>query len=216
MKTVPVAGGTKKTLASGDNVHGVASDGKSLFWVTFDEGKVWKLDLLPTPAQTPVELATGQNTPRGLILDSKHLFWARSNYGEIAQARKDGELLTDLVGLMGDAINELAASDDTVYWAGNNGTVGRVPINGGTAFIGVRNNGQSLGKIRYDKTGVYWANTDADAIYRASLDLRTIALVARVPDAADASGFGAALAIGETYLYFVAKDGIHRLKKPAP
>lgn len=215
LKTVPVNGGTKKTLATAENVHGLASDGESLFWVTFTEGKVWRLELLPTPAQTAVALATGQNTPRGLILDSKHIFWARSNYGEIAQAHKDGKALTGLVGYMGDAINELAASDDTVYWAGNNGTVGRVPINGGTAFIGGRNNGQSLGKIRYDKTGVYWANTSAAAIYRASLDLRTIAIVARVPDAADASGFGAALAIGETYLYFVAKDGIHRLKKPA-
>lgn len=41
VKTVPITGGTKGTLASGQQgVTGIASDGKAVFWSTFDDAKV--------------------------------------------------------------------------------------------------------------------------------------------------------------------------------
>lgn len=207
VRTVPTSGGAKATLAeTGTDVSGLVSDGTTVFWSAIDLGSAWRKGL--APGSTAEEIANGQTTIRSLTMDHKHLFWASMNGGWVAQMRKTGGAVTEVVGHKDEDPKEVAVSATTVYWLGGYGGVGKVPINGGTAVFRPQTPA-SVGVLRFDASGLYWVDKDADRVHRAVPDLGRVLVVARVPDL-----FGP-LAIGATHIYFSSLNAIHRVPRPA-
>jgi hypothetical protein len=210
VKTAPIRPGAKRTLASNQsNVSGIAGDGETVFWLTFDDGIVWSLNL--AGSARPAQLATRQTTARCLVSDEKRLFWTDSNDGRVAQMSKAGGTVTNLVTYMGDNPVALTVNATTVYWTGSNGMIGKVPIGGGVATAEVPSVVLTGASLAVDPIGVYWIQDfgGESKLVRADFGLTRMVTLARGFDAT--SG----LVVDDEHVYWGSTAGVMRLQKPA-
>ena len=158
--SIPLAGGTPTTLATGQQTSAVAVDAANAYWVTYATpgGVVMKVSL---SGGTPVPLATQQNRAAPIAVDGTSVYWSSAN-ATVGEVPLDGGALTTLVSGSSPSLASLpfsiAVDGTSVYWTDQvGGTVSKVSVEGGTVVTLAT--GQSApGAIAVDGTSVYWTN----------------------------------------------------------
>jgi hypothetical protein len=110
-------------------------------------------------------VATGQDTPRGITLDAKNLYWTDN-------ATPGSVTIQQIIGGMPTTIAQnqpyqIVVDSTNVYWTNldNAGSVMSVPIAGGTPTILASDQNQPWG-IAVDATSVYWADANGGTIMK--------------------------------------------------
>jgi hypothetical protein len=137
---------------------------------------------------TLTTLASGQNHPLYLAIDSATVYWTNAGSGSAADGSvvkvpKDGGAVTMLAaGLVGPG--HIVVDETNAYWTsatvrggkapGQNGTVAKVALQGGTApaTLGTYG-GYAPEGIAVDSANVYWANSSEElpgAVMKMPLD----------------------------------------------
>jgi hypothetical protein len=147
-------------LAAAPSGQAIATDGLFVFW-TSDDGTVTSIDR-GVDAGSPIQLASGQQKPRGIAVDATHVYWATQLGGTIVKVPKGGG--TSIVLTTGvDRPRAIAIDATHVYWASDlAGTIGRVSKSGGPPAILADNQSLPL-RVAVDGTHVYWINDLAEA-----------------------------------------------------
>jgi hypothetical protein len=127
------------------------------------------------PPDAIATLATSQDEPWTIAVDSQNAYWANLGNGTVMQLSLGDGGLTVLATTGSFEANGIAVSADAVYWTDfNAGAVESIPIGGGTATtIAQLENEPQLMAI--DSNNVYWAvdnggQLDAGYVMAAPLD----------------------------------------------
>jgi hypothetical protein len=135
----------------------------------------------------PLMLASNQNVPNDLAVDSNNLYWTNEGdagaNGSVMQVQLDGGNLITLATGRAQPVG-LVVDSAWVYWAeegtsANNfqdGVVAKVPIGGGTVQTIAQNQALPI-DVAVSPTNIYWtnggfalANDDAGTVMMAALD----------------------------------------------
>lgn len=151
-----------RVLAHGGNgAKHLAQDDRFLYWTNEEEGTVTRL---PKGGGVPLELATGQERPRSLVLSGDHLYWVsrlHAGRGAVLRMPAEGGDVEQLA--CGQELPEaLAVHGDTVVWTNfgdglATGTVMRKQIGGGPATVVASKQKQPC-SIAIDAEQIYWTN----------------------------------------------------------
>ncbi len=159
---VGIEGGTPAVFASATNPWAIAvSDGN----VYFTDGD--NVMMAPAAGGNAVVIATGQNFPFSLAVDSTNVYWSSARgTGAIVKMPLTGGTPTILASSTG--MNRIAVDTTSVYFttpdpgSPNDGTVTSIPLAGGPTTQLV--DGQSTPEgIAVDATSVYWVDTTLGA-----------------------------------------------------
>ena len=154
--TVPLAGGSATTLATGQNQPediAVGTDG--VYWVNYFGATVMKM---PLSGGDAIAIASGQGSPSGIAVDASSVYWAN---GSIMKTSHDGGTVTPVVSGTGVSAWSLAVSSANVYWIGS-GTVMTAPLSGGT-FSTLSSGLARANDIAIDGTNAYAASSGTSA-----------------------------------------------------
>ena len=130
--SVPIGGGPPTTLASGQISSGIATDGTSVYWTTYEEdGRVMKV---PVGGGTLWTLAWNQIFARSITVHATDVYWTTwTGFGLEGRVMKlpvgGGSPLTLAASQKGP--DGVSANATGVYWA-THGAVMRVPLGGGS------------------------------------------------------------------------------------
>jgi hypothetical protein len=140
VQSIAAGGGSMTQLASATAFGGVAADATYAYWTASVAapagGSSGSLDRAPLAGGTAETIATGQNSPSGIAIDSANAYFAAaasgSPNGNVMKAPLDGG--APVVLAMGGQPDSLAVDSTTVYWADVGfGTIQSVPIAGGSS-----------------------------------------------------------------------------------
>ena len=200
LKSVPVGGGTTKTLARVDIVRAMVVRGGTLYWLSYE---LWKLPLDGT--SQPVELV--RTTAGGTFaVDDNYAYWCDISGEPIHKTPVGGGTTIELVT---GGINAVSIATDgaNVYWTDRdfaNGSVVSVPVGGGTPTALVMGGFTNPGSIATDGTYVYYAdysNLTGTRIAKVPVGGGTPTVVA------ETTGAEYAMVIDATHAYWVEING---------
>src|SRR5579883_785860 len=112
----------------------------------------------------PIILASGQNRPRGVVVDANFVYWV--NYGDrtINKVKQSGGIVTTLVSEQYMIPLEIAVDDHFIYWVNAlDGTIKRADLSGNNLITYVSNQKFPIA-IAADKFNIYWCNQGDGAI----------------------------------------------------
>ena len=200
--SVPIGGGTPTTLASGQSSSGIATDGTSVYWTTYEQnGRVMKV---PVGGGTPTTLASSQKNPDGVSANATGVYWA--THGAVMRVPLGGGSPTTIVST---GVSEHIALDATnIYYcryAGNSesSAVMKVPVGGGTSTALA--SGPCV-EIAVDGTDVYW--TEAGGSDGPDGRVMKVPIAGGTPTILAARQYGPRLiAVDTTSVYWTASTG---------
>jgi hypothetical protein len=116
----------------------------------------------------PITLASGQNMPWCLAVDSQSVNWTNYNGPTVMRAALDGGNPVTLA--TGTEPYGIAVDSQNVYWTdGNDGIVWRSPVDGGAKVQLASGSVNELRAVVIDSGRVYWGD-DARGIFSVSTD----------------------------------------------
>ena len=167
VKSVPVAGGTPSTLASGQNFpFGIAVDSTSVYWTTLapssgpqvvNDGRVQKLPVAGGPAAQLV----GNRTSgcMNVAVGKSGVYWIEDGGGVFGVPLGGGPVTT--IGATEDRHGGIAVDATRAYWTDTTlGIVEAAPLAGGTSVTLAAAQDRPYG-IAVDSENVYWTTSDS-------------------------------------------------------
>ena len=137
-------------------------------------GKVMKL---PTGGGTPTTLASGQDFPVAIAVDSTSVYWTNAASastgpaGTVMKVPITGGTNPTILASAQDRPYAIAVDSTTVYWLNSgtylvsNGAVMKVPIIGGTpTTLASGQNGPTA--VAVDAASVYWTNINGNTVMK--------------------------------------------------
>jgi hypothetical protein len=186
--TVPIGGGTPRTLAAGQSSpQGIAVDAANVYWVnsgTSGDGSVMKI---PLSGGTPVALAAARNGPSAIALAPGSVVWV--DQGGLWKVGRSGGTPTAIAS--SQSFREMAVDRENVYWATVNGTdwgtIEKVALAGGPTSTLASNVPWPSG-IALDAGRIYWStmysgggHTQDGTVMRAAVDGGMRCMIAMSP-----------------------------------
>ncbi len=152
----PLAGGAAGALVPASDLtqpfaaHGIAVDASYVYWVSAgDPCTVGKVGLA---GGTPITLAQVSGAGFGLALDATSVYWTSS--AAVWSVPKGGGQAVQLATPGGQGI---AVDESNAYWTATDGTVDKVPIQGGPVTALARAQARP-DAIAVDASSVYWVD----------------------------------------------------------
>jgi len=176
---VPLHGGNRTILASGNYLTRIAVDAVNVYAVSL--GDVVRV---PIDGGALTTLASGSNDIRSLVTDGNYVYWVeipgplqeflvdgglvlRANNGPVMKVPVGGGTAITLAADQGGPFG-IAVNARNVYWTNiGDGTVMRVPLAGGAPTM-VASGQRNPAQIALDATSIYWT-TDI-AVLKAPLE----------------------------------------------
>ena len=126
----------------------------------------------------PITLASGQNYPYGIAVDSTSVYWVENTGGNVNKVDKNGGTVTTLAS--GQSYPLVIAIDSaSVYWTDNNSAaIRKVGINGGTVTTLASYAYMNTGGIAVDSTNVYWSSSIEGSIKKIGVNGGAVTTVA--------------------------------------
>lgn len=120
--TMPLAGGTPTTLATGQGPDGLAVDGTSAYWIL--ETTNAPVAKVPLDGGAPVTLATAQAGTLGLAVDDRNVYWTNQLKltGSVASVPKAGGVVTTIASGQIEPL-DVVVDSTSVYWGTADGYV---------------------------------------------------------------------------------------------
>jgi hypothetical protein len=152
----PVGGGSPKIVTQGPtvmDVGGLAVDATDLYWTLgiINDGAVYGV---PTGGGTMTTLATGQQQPGPIVVDSANVYWA--NVYSIMKYPKPAGPAVALATALSARVMGIAVDATYVYWTQDNGLVLRTPIAGGTPQT-LASGESGPAELAVDGVNLYWS-----------------------------------------------------------
>lgn len=173
---VPIAGGAATVLASGQPTPlGIAIDADYVYWVNGYFGSTNATVMkVPIAGGVPITIVNGQTRPTGIAVDATSVYWTNGVGNGADSLQKcplggcPGNITTTLASgqqILGLSNLILIAVDSThVYWPnGAEGTIKRVPINGGVPKT-MATGQQNPNAIVHDANAIYWTTSQGGNI----------------------------------------------------
>jgi hypothetical protein len=222
----PLGGGTRTTLATGlttiPNAEEIAVDSAYVYFTSFEDpapeypqsGAVMKV---PIAGGTPITLASEQDYPLGLTVDSTNVYWVNEGSsgsdGSVIQMPLAGGPPTTLATGQAAPVSVVVDAKN-VYWTlwgwttdgGTSGAVMTAPIGGGAVSTLV-SGGTGYG-IAVDASNVYWTDFRAGNVMQMPLGGGAITTLASGQDGP--LGFG----VDADNVYFSNAMGQNVIKAP--
>jgi hypothetical protein len=158
--STPLAGGTLTTIAYANDSApmGIAVTASNVYWANSGSNSD-SVQSAPKGVNQPAltTIATGQNTPIWVTLDSTNLDWTDENGFSVMKAPLAGGAPTILASSQNEPYG-IAIDGTSVYWANQGGEVMKVPLGGGTPTTLASGQSTPMG-VAVDATSVYWTNT---------------------------------------------------------
>ena len=167
VESVPLAGGAKVTLASGQAFpSSVVHAGGFVYWTdTASPGGLWKHGLAPGGN---AEKLGADPHPGQLVVWGGTAYYAA--FGEIRKLPLAGGTATGLASA--SSVWDVATDGSNVYWIVESstaaaGAIRRVPVGGGPVFA-ISNYLKSPTRIAVDQSHVYWTDIEQNDVKRVS------------------------------------------------
>jgi sugar lactone lactonase YvrE len=167
---VPIAGGPRKTLASGRyEPRGIAVDGANVYWADQAGGFVLAV---PKGGGTVSTLASGQAGPTGIAIDAASVYFTNFVGGSVMSVPKTGGSGPSTLATSQNQPNGIAVDDTNVYWVDDAATGGvmelakTAPPYSAPTELGA---GNSLVGIAVDATNVYFASSGDGNVYQVPI-----------------------------------------------
>jgi hypothetical protein len=134
---IPIAGGTKTTLAFANQPYDVAVDATHVYWAEANGGTLGSNSVRKVPINegAVITLHPGGTLHGVMAIDDTHVYFRYSDgfVWKIAKVDKNGESVIDLASNVGSFPAGIAVDANSVYWTEENaGNIKKVSINGGT------------------------------------------------------------------------------------
>ncbi len=144
-----------------------------LYWTESKTGQIRRGS--PGGSTQPVTVVSGQNNPRGLVLDTSHqrMYWLERGADRLRSANLNGSDVTTLRSDLSKpermAIDEGAGH---LYWTenGTSNRIARVNLDGSNESTLLSGLGGPVGiALDVANNAVYWVEFDTDSIWRATM-----------------------------------------------
>jgi sugar lactone lactonase YvrE len=164
-----VAGGTGSITFS-DPTGQIASlvvDATNMYFTDPALGRLMTLPLSGLTMAMPV--VTGQASPRGLAMDSSHLYWINTGNGVgmgAVMSAPLGSMQATMLASNLDGPQGIVTDGTYVYWTDStDGTVLRLPAGGGTASP-MASAQSAPGPLALDAQSLYWLNQGSGQVMK--------------------------------------------------
>jgi hypothetical protein len=173
------------TFASGP-ASSVAADATNLYWTgeAAFSGPGATNGVVLTKGLTDANgsgttLASGQDAPLSIAVDSKDVYWTNSGNGTVMKVPKDVDAGVPITLASGQASPQFLAVDPSnAYWTNvDGGTVMKVPLDGGST-VTLASGQFTPEAIAVDPSGVYWTNNGSGTVMGLPLDGGVLATLA--------------------------------------
>ena len=195
--SAPLLGGTPTALVT--NVPGpmsMAVSPANVYWATSGQDAIQSVAIDGGSASTVVSDASGASA---LAVDGNNVYWCNAN-GIYQEPLSGGTPLK-----IGPSANAVALDATDVYYVGGMGSVGRVPIGGGTPTVLTTGRTSTLVAVAVDGQNVYWIEGEGTIQQGAVAALPKSG--GRVVVLASGLGDPSAIAVDDTGIYFTNPAG---------
>ena len=201
VRSLPRGGGQSTVLANSNPLR-IAVDSANVYWTDFNAGAVRSV---PKNSGTMNTLATGSNSPAGIVTDGSFVYWSElSNPGAVRKVPVNGGTVT----LLGYNVNNYGIGIDSnnVYWGENvtpnAGSIDKEAKAGGTLSY-LATGLPYIHDVTTDGTSVFWIQNGSNPNALSQVPITggsPVTLATNLPDPV-------ALAVDSTYVYWIDRNG---------